>query len=320
MTMMPCGVIWKSKMNLEDFCNLDPEPKYHAYLQLKDSLHKYGGCWFWNDQDLDLIPGIGRTLARQILYYFASGQVIKTISPVCKSVECVNPFHCYPIEQVAKKKACWEHIMRFSKRRGDCVVWCGGDIHSVPTYHAETKRLKVTQICYELHYGVKFHSMVVFKNTCGIPGCINPKHLRPANPACVHHWNDFTHEALAETLLTYVQRLSADEETGCRFWPGGVNNGRSPFIKIGSQRYSVHKLLYNYAYGTPTGIRNTFMSCGHKTCVEPAHITTHGVIYTDRELEVPGAIAQLGERLPCTQDVAGSSPASSTCSPEASNV
>jgi len=281
-------------MNLPDFCALEPWPKYKAYLQLKAALRQYGRCLFWEDQDIDLLPGIGRSLARQILYYFASGDADTTVHSVCSSVECIEPRHNYPIGQVVARKNCWEHIRQQSSRRGDCLIWCGGDVNSLPTYYTDGVKRSVAQHIYELHYGVKFFAKARFRPTCGVPNCIAPKHLQPLNPAFVQHWEGPTPEAFAHNLLDYIALIPTDKTTGCTYWPGSMNNGRTPMIKVGqSQRYSVTSLLFNYAYGPPSELeRSTSMSCGCKNCVEPHHIVMRHTSWSDPKLEHPVEMSQ----------------------------
>lgn len=280
-------------MTLDDFLHLEPWDQYHAYLQLKASLRYYGPCLLWNEQDIDLIPGMGRNLVRQVLYYFASGEAVKTLHPVCNHRECVNPSHCYPIKDVAVRKICWDHIHQLSKRLDSCVIWCGGPVKSFQTCHAGASSCSVAQLAFELHYGVKFFAKAKFTTTCGVPGCITPSHFMPANPAFVQHWQEPTNETLAQALLWFVTtKLKPSKETGCRVWPCGTNNGRSPVIKIGTKRYSVHKLLHNYAYGPPPpgDMLTTNTTCSNKMCVEPNHIEVRGLRYADPKLGMPTEI------------------------------
>jgi len=280
-------------MTLDDFLQLEPWDQYRAYLQLKASLHSYGPCLLWNEQDVELIPGMGRNLARQVLYYFASGEKVKTVHPVCNHRECVNPSHCYPIENIAVRKTCWDHIRKFSKKLGDCNIWCGGPVKSFQTYYDKPSSCSIAQLAYELHYGVKFFAKARFTTTCGVPNCITPSHLMPVSPAFVQHWQEPTNETLAQSLLWYVTtKLKPTPETGCRIWPHGTNNGRSPVIKIGEKRFSVHKLLHYYAYGPPTSdaMLTTNTACKNKMCVEPNHLSVRGLYHTDQKLGMPTEI------------------------------
>ncbi|WP_451990607.1 hypothetical protein [Azospirillum argentinense] len=69
-----------------------------------------------------------------------------------------------------------------------------------------------------------------------------------------------------------------DSNTGCRIWKGRVDKNGYPVLKINGERVCVRPVAFEVAYGdrfhsNMVGRPQVRMSCGVKTCINPAHMT-----------------------------------------------
>lgn len=69
-------------------------------------------------------------------------------------------------------------------------------------------------------------------------------------------------------LPDFKARSFVDPDTGCWHWLGSMIRG-TPLIQIDGKRYRVARLSKLIKPG-----RYPYMKCGHKDCVNPAHIQT----------------------------------------------
>lgn len=158
-------------------------PKAAPHVLIKDN--GFDECWIWQGfYHQNGSPYHAGTSIRPVAFKYDNpeyaDQIIRGLSPVCETEECVHPEHlCMNTSDVGIMLA----IKRQSTQQGDCRVW-QGDLDKGVTPSLTTQaygRLSVRRFVYRMEHDT-IEEGVQYTADCETGRCIKHDHIHPIRP------------------------------------------------------------------------------------------------------------------------------------------